>query len=141
MIIVLLPAFNEEKSFPPLMDKLSSTLSQTKEEYKFIVCNDGSSDGTSEILIFTGLEESIFYSSRLVVPEFTSLLGSPHLSIICGIFTLLGELSFIGILFYSSLRVPCILLMIVMHMTVYYSAGINFIGSSVLLILCLDWNS
>ena len=94
-----------------------------------------------ENLIFTGLEESIFYSSRLVVPELTSLLGSPHLSIVCGVFTILGELSFIGILFYSSLRLPCILLMIIMHMAVYYSAGINFIGSSVLLILCLDWNS
>jgi len=31
--------------------------------------------------------------------------------------------------------------MITMHMAVFYSAGINFIGSSVLLILCLDWNS
>ena len=51
MIIVLLPAYNEEKSFPPLIDKLTSTLSQIKEDYKFIICNDGSSDGTSEILV------------------------------------------------------------------------------------------
>jgi len=50
MIIVLLPAYNEEKSFPPLIDKLSSTLSQTKKDYKFLICNDGSTDGTSEIL-------------------------------------------------------------------------------------------
>ena len=94
-----------------------------------------------ENLIFTGLEDSIFYSSRFVAPEITSLLGSPHLSTLAGIVTLLGEISFVGILFYSKLRLPCILLMISMHVLVYYSAGINFIGSSIILFLCLDWNS
>ena len=94
-----------------------------------------------ENLIFTGLEDSMFYSSRFVAPEITSLLGSPHLSTLAGIVTLLGEISFVGILFYSKLRLPCILLMICMHVLVYYSAGINFIGSSILLFLCLDWNS
>jgi len=28
-----------------------------------------------------------------------------------------------------------------MHVVVYCTAGINFIGSSILLLLCLDWNS
>ena len=50
MIILLLPAFNEEKSFPPLMEKLESVLNQTGMEFKLLVCNDGSTDGTSEML-------------------------------------------------------------------------------------------
>ena len=50
MIIILLPAFNEEKSFASLMEKLKKTLDILQEEYKIIVCNDGSSDNTQEIL-------------------------------------------------------------------------------------------
>ena len=41
MIFILLPAYNEEKSFPPLMEKLELTLNETDQEYKLIVCNDG----------------------------------------------------------------------------------------------------
>ena len=50
MIIILLPAYNEEKSFASLMEKLKKTLDILQEEYKIIVCNDGSSDNTQEIL-------------------------------------------------------------------------------------------
>jgi dolichol-phosphate mannosyltransferase len=50
MIIVLLPAYNEEQSLPKLMPKLRQTLEQLQEEYKIIVCNDGSRDRTSEVL-------------------------------------------------------------------------------------------
>ena len=50
MIIVLLPAYNEEKSFPPLMDKLEDALEKTGQDFKFLICNDGSSDRTSEML-------------------------------------------------------------------------------------------
>ena len=50
MIIVLLPAYNEEKSFPPLMDKLEDALEKTGLDFKLLICNDGSSDRTSEIL-------------------------------------------------------------------------------------------
>jgi hypothetical protein len=35
MIIVLLPAYNEEKSFPPLMEKLEDSLRKTREDFKF----------------------------------------------------------------------------------------------------------
>ena len=31
--------------------------------------------------------------------------------------------------------------MIVLHVSVYYSAGINFLGSSFILLLCFDWNA
>ena len=50
MIIVLLPAYNEEISFPPLMEKLKHALEETNEGYRLLVCNDGSTDNTSKIL-------------------------------------------------------------------------------------------
>lgn len=50
MVIVLLPAFNEEASLPRLMPKLREVLEQQSEPYRIIVCNDGSRDGTSEVL-------------------------------------------------------------------------------------------
>jgi dolichol-phosphate mannosyltransferase len=50
MIFILLPAFNEEKSLHPLMEKLEGFLNQTKQDYKIIACNDGSSDKTIDML-------------------------------------------------------------------------------------------
>ena len=50
MIIILLPAFNEEKSLPQLLSKLEVTLAAIEEDYRIIICNDGSTDKTQEIL-------------------------------------------------------------------------------------------
>lgn len=50
MIIILLPAYNEEASFQSLFSKLTKTLSVLSEEYKIIVCNDGSSDNSQKVL-------------------------------------------------------------------------------------------
>ena len=50
MIIVLLPAYNEQESMPTLMPKLKSALEEMNEEYRVIVCNDGSKDSTIELL-------------------------------------------------------------------------------------------
>lgn len=50
MILILLPAYNEEASLPPLMTKLETTLAQIGEEYKIVVCNDGSKDRTQTVL-------------------------------------------------------------------------------------------
>lgn len=50
MIVVLLPAYNEEDSLPQLMPKLRKTLEQLGEEYRIIACNDGSRDRTQEML-------------------------------------------------------------------------------------------
>ena len=50
MIILLLPAYNEEKSFPPIMDKLQKVLGDSGHDYKILVCNDGSTDKTYEML-------------------------------------------------------------------------------------------
>jgi len=50
MIIVLLPAFNEEESLPKLLPKLYKTLSGLSEDFKIIVCDDGSRDKTHSML-------------------------------------------------------------------------------------------
>lgn len=50
MIIVLLPAYNEEESLPTLMPKIEQTLGCLEEGYQVIVCDDGSRDRTSEML-------------------------------------------------------------------------------------------
>ena len=50
MIVVLLPAYNEEASLPQLLPKLQDVLSRSGEPYKIVVCNDGSKDGTKQIL-------------------------------------------------------------------------------------------
>lgn len=50
MIVVLLPAYNEEESLPRLMPKLKATLDSLGEDYRVLVCNDGSRDSTQEML-------------------------------------------------------------------------------------------
>jgi dolichol-phosphate mannosyltransferase len=50
MIVILLPAYNEEDSLPRLLPKLQQTLSGMGEEYRIIVCNDGSRDRTQSML-------------------------------------------------------------------------------------------
>ncbi|MBT7741632.1 MAG: glycosyltransferase, partial [Opitutae bacterium] len=51
MIIVLLPAYNEEESLPALMPKLRIVLESMTEDYRVLVCDDGSSDHTREQLL------------------------------------------------------------------------------------------
>ena len=50
MILLLLPAYNEEISFPSLMKKLKNILQDLNEDYKILVCNDGSTDHTSAVV-------------------------------------------------------------------------------------------
>jgi len=50
MIIILLPAYNEEQSLPQLLPKIDETLSGLKTPYIVIVCNDGSKDNTGRML-------------------------------------------------------------------------------------------
>lgn len=56
MIIILLPAYNEEESLPNLMPKLKKTLTAMNEDYKILVCNDGSRDRTQAMLERFALE-------------------------------------------------------------------------------------
>jgi dolichol-phosphate mannosyltransferase len=50
LIIVILPAFNEETSLPVLLPKLKTTLMEFGEDFRILVCNDGSNDSTQDKL-------------------------------------------------------------------------------------------
>ncbi|GAB2912820.1 glycosyltransferase family 2 protein [Paralcaligenes ginsengisoli] len=46
MILILLPAYNEEASLPLLMPKIKNIMEAFGEDYRVLVCNDGSEDST-----------------------------------------------------------------------------------------------
>ncbi len=50
MIVILLPAYNEEESLPHLMPKIQNVFAEKDNDYKVIVCDDGSTDRTLELL-------------------------------------------------------------------------------------------
>ena len=50
MIVILLPAYNEESSLEILLKKIDNFMKNNLLEYKFIICNDGSSDKTLKII-------------------------------------------------------------------------------------------
>jgi dolichol-phosphate mannosyltransferase len=50
MIVVLLPAYNEEPSLPALLPKIATCLSRGGRPYRVIVCDDGSRDQTPSLL-------------------------------------------------------------------------------------------
>ena len=50
MIVILLPAYNEEESLPILIPKIKLTMEKNEEQYRVVVCNDGSKDKTMELL-------------------------------------------------------------------------------------------
>ena len=50
MIVIILPIFNEENSIESMISNLFKILEESKLNYKIIVCNDGSTDGTLKIL-------------------------------------------------------------------------------------------
>ena len=48
MIIISIPAFNEEKTLPLVLEDIKKALQNTKYQYKILVLNDGSTDKTVE---------------------------------------------------------------------------------------------
>lgn len=48
---ILIPVFNEEENISPLYDRLMTALKKTGRTYEVIFIDDGSSDGTLEILL------------------------------------------------------------------------------------------
>lgn len=51
MIYLILPAYNEEKSFVKLFEKVDNFFkNDIKEDYRIVVCDDGSRDKTSSML-------------------------------------------------------------------------------------------
>ncbi|MEL6821333.1 MAG: glycosyltransferase family 2 protein [Calditrichota bacterium] len=49
-ISVVIPAYNEAESLPELLKQLSATLQPMNKVYEIIIIDDGSSDGTAELL-------------------------------------------------------------------------------------------
>ena len=49
-IIILLPAYNEEKSILKLVPKIDKVLKNENFDYRIIICNDGSNDGTADVI-------------------------------------------------------------------------------------------
>ncbi len=47
MVIVALPAYNEEETLPPLLEAIRESMEENRIEYRVIVVNDGSVDGTA----------------------------------------------------------------------------------------------
>lgn len=47
MVIIALPAYNEEKTLPPLLAAIGDAMAENRIEYRVIVVNDGSRDGTA----------------------------------------------------------------------------------------------
>lgn len=50
MVLILLPAYNEEESLPALFEKIEREMTHAGLDYKVLVCDDGSSDRTPELL-------------------------------------------------------------------------------------------
>jgi len=49
-LTLVIPAFNEENSIPPLKDRLKKTLADIPLEHEVIIVNDGSTDRTGELV-------------------------------------------------------------------------------------------
>jgi dolichol-phosphate mannosyltransferase len=49
MVFICLPAYNEERSLSKLFDKFMALLTDSKQDYRIILVNDGSNDRTQEI--------------------------------------------------------------------------------------------
>jgi glycosyltransferase involved in cell wall biosynthesis len=48
-VIISIPAYNEEKTLPPVIDEINSVMSKTNYNYEILVLNDGSQDKTKEV--------------------------------------------------------------------------------------------
>lgn len=86
-------------------------------------------------------ETSVFVALRFKDPSLYILLDNYWVSVVSGFVSFIGELGFISILFFPRGRLFFISSMIFMHFLVFFTHGINFTGSSVILLLCFDWNA
>lgn len=85
MNFVILPAYNEEDSLHPLLNKISEAMSRLDSDYTIIVCNDGSKDKTGEIL-----DE---YSAKLPIKVVTHKINRGLGETSRDLFEMAGELS------------------------------------------------
>ncbi len=93
-----------------------------------------------DYLAARGIEQSLFLSSRYVHPFVCALHQGYWTSVLGGWISLIGEVGFVGVLFLPRYRLFFVGSMVFMHLLVFLMAGINFVGSSAILLLCLDWN-
>jgi len=87
------------------------------------------------------IERSLFVSSRYVNPFISHFFLSYSFSVVCGFVTLTAELFFISIIWLPRYRGFFVFSMITMHVLVFLMSGINFVGSSFILLLCFDYNT
>jgi dolichol-phosphate mannosyltransferase len=50
MIILVLPAYNEELTLPPLLGAIAENLDEAQLAYRVLIVDDGSSDGTGRVI-------------------------------------------------------------------------------------------
>ena len=50
MVIIALPAYNEAETLPPLLDQIRESMEENGIEYDVVVVNDGSTDGTGDVI-------------------------------------------------------------------------------------------
>ena len=50
MVVITLPAFNEESTLPPLLQAIREAMAENQIEYRVVVINDGSTDATAKVV-------------------------------------------------------------------------------------------
>lgn len=50
MVVITLPAFNEESTLPPLLQAICEAMTENQIEYRVVVINDGSTDATAKVV-------------------------------------------------------------------------------------------
>jgi hypothetical protein len=86
------------------------------------------------------IESSLFFTSRKSSPEWCLPLLSTFHASVSAWFSLVAEIGFGSILFFPHTRAFFVFSMMIMHWLVFQSAGINFLGNSLMLLLVFDWN-
>ena len=82
---IVVPAYNEEKSLRLFYDAVTAAFSSTGENYELIFINDGSRDGTKEIL-----DELAAADKRVKVCHFSRNFGQ-QAALLCGLEKSSGE--------------------------------------------------
>jgi dolichol-phosphate mannosyltransferase len=59
MILIVLPAYNEESTLPPLLDAIAYHLEEMNYAYRVVVVDDGSSDRTGAIIDAAALDRPL----------------------------------------------------------------------------------
>lgn len=94
-----------------------------------------------ERLAAVGVEQSLFRCDRFRIPAISAAHLSYAASVVGGVVALIGEAGFLGVLFLPRYRLFFAASMVIMHFLVFAMQGINFLGSSAVILLCLDWNA